>query len=79
MWDIVEKDHREHHDGHNRTEFRLAVDYSIPRVRLYIEYARTQCTDVCQVFDRMPKGCVQPIITTRPFQLMMFDLFFSRV
>jgi hypothetical protein len=75
-WRIVEADHRKHHDGHNRAEFRLSQEYVIPRLRMYLEYARSQCDEVCGMFTRMPKGCVAPIMTTRPWQLLMFDLFF---
>jgi hypothetical protein len=76
MWAIIEEDHRQHHDGHNRAEMRLDLDYFIPGKRAYIEYAHTMCKDVCQIWDRMPKGVVIPIITSRPLQLLMFDLFF---
>jgi hypothetical protein len=75
-WRIIEADHRKYHDGHNRAEFRLSQDYVIPKLRMYLKFARQQCDDVCGMFARMPKGCVAPIITTRPWQLLMFDLFF---
>jgi hypothetical protein len=76
MWEIIEEDHREHHDGHNRAEPRLGNKYFIPGQRAFIAHAHSLCVDVCQIFDTMPKGCVTPIITTRVMQLLMFDLFF---
>jgi transposase InsO family protein len=76
MWKLIEKDHRKHHEGHNRAETRLNQHHYLPNCRQYVEYCQKQCTRVCGVFGHMPKGCVQPIITSRPLQLVMFDLFF---
>lgn len=74
-WDLVETDHREHHDGHNRTEMRLGKRYLIPQLRALVDYARAQCGP-CKTFVSVTKPAVTPIITSRPMQLVMFDLFF---
>ena len=74
-WLIVEADHKKYHDGHNRAEERLGNRYLIVRVRTMTKYARDLCK-VCESFENTIKDAVQPIITTRPMELVMFDLFF---
>jgi GGDEF domain-containing protein len=74
-WRVVEADHKKYHDGHNRAEGRLANLYMIVGVRALTQYARAQCK-VCEGFEHQTKDAVQPIMTTRPMELIMFDLFF---
>ena len=40
-----------------------------------MQSARSQCS-TCDAFAAAPVKTVTPIITTRPMQLVMFDLFF---
>jgi hypothetical protein len=42
-WLAVERDHKQYHDGHNRTEERLGGMYMISRVRALTKYARQMC------------------------------------
>jgi hypothetical protein len=42
-WLVVERDHKQYHDGHNRTEERLGGMYMISRVRALTKYARQMC------------------------------------
>ena len=74
-WLLVEEDHNRYHDGHNRTEERLGALYMIVRVRAMTKYARDLCK-VCESFEHTTKDVVRPIITSRPMELIMFDLFF---
>ena len=74
-WRIVEADHKKYHDGHNRAEARLANLYLIVRVRTFMKYARSLC-NLCEGFEHTTKDAVQPIITSRPMELIMFDLFY---
>ena len=74
-WALVEADHKLHHDGHNRTEQRLGALYMIPGIRDMCKHAR-QCCNLCDSFVHATKEVVTPIITSRPMQLLMFDLFF---
>ena len=73
-WRIVQTDHLQKHDGHNRAETRLGSRYMIPHLREMALRARVGC-QTCETFEKPTKNVTTPIITTRPMQLVMFDLF----
>ena len=74
-WDVVVTDHKQYHDGHNRSEIRLAEHYLIHGIRVLCEAVCKQCQQCFGFNTSLPK-VVTPILTTRPMQLVMFDLFF---
>jgi hypothetical protein len=74
-WEVVVADHQKYHDGHNRAEVRLSEHYLIHGIRRLCEHVSRQCQQCFGFNTSLPK-VVTPILTTRPMELVMFDLFF---
>jgi hypothetical protein len=75
MWTLIRDDHLKNHSSFNEAEERLGDLYQHKMMRDMIRYCRSNCT-TCDSFSRAPKGIVRAIITSRPLELVMFDLFF---
>ena len=73
--DLVASDHAKHHEGHNRAEKRLSREYYIPNLRQLVIDAKNDCSS-CMNFRPSPKTVAEPILTTRPLELVMADLTF---
>jgi hypothetical protein len=71
---IVRADHREHEDGHNTAEGRLAETYYIVNLRVKHAAVSGKNCPTCAAFEPVKKKPVDPILTTRRGQLVMFDL-----
>jgi transposase InsO family protein len=74
MWQLVVADHLGHHDGWNAAESRMRDTYMHAHLRAMIRHVRRGCT-VCDGFNPVKKGIVRGIVTRRPMELIMFDLF----
>lgn len=70
----VASDHAIHHDGHNSAEIRINQRYKIHDLRLKVQAIDGNNCPVCATHAQVPKKPVQPILTTRKGQLVMFDL-----
>jgi hypothetical protein len=71
---IVLDDHLEHHDGHNCAEPRIAETYYIHNLREKVQQVGGNNCSTCAVHEPIKKKPVDPILTTRRGQLVMFDL-----
>jgi transposase InsO family protein len=73
--EVIRVLHATNHDSHNRMETSLGEKYMICDVRAKIAQVRALC-DVCDQWKALPKRIVAAILTSRPMQLVMFDLSF---
>ena len=73
MKDIILKYHVRAHDGRERLELRLGNWYRFKCRRGVIQEVLGVC-ERCQEFSQRYPKLVQAIITTRPMELVMFDL-----
>lgn len=71
--EIVFDDHRSRHEGHERTCERLSKSYIIKDLRNLVRAARAACP-TCDAWRPEPKSSAEAILTTRPLELVMFDL-----
>ena len=71
---IVRRDHQEHHDGHNVAEPRIGHDYLIADLRKKYQAISGNNCPVCAAHEPIKKKPVEPILTTRRGELVMFDL-----
>ena len=72
--EIVRRDHEEHHDGHNVAEPRIGHDYLITDLRKKYQAISGNNCAVCAAHEPIKKKPVEPILTTRRGELVMFDL-----
>ena len=71
---LVRADHSAHHDGHNVAEPRLAERYLIKHLRAKVAAVGANNCCVCATHETVPKKPVDPILTKRKGELVMFDL-----
>ena len=71
---IVERDHQAHHDGHNAAEYRLGAKYRIPRLREHVQRVCGENCILCASYASVKQRPTEAILTSRPLQLVMFDL-----
>jgi hypothetical protein len=71
---VVAKDHAVHHDGHNTAETRLDQQYYIHELRAKVAAVGGRNCTTCATHEPLRKKPVQPILTRRKGQLVMFDL-----
>ena len=72
--DIVQDDHNRYHDGHNGAEGRLGQMFKIDHLRDKINAVDGNNCPVCATHQPLKAKPIQPILTSRRGQLVMFDL-----
>ena len=70
---LVLERHNRAHDGRDRILHVFNKDYFFKGIKKVIDYVCSQC-ETCQEFKWNQPKMVQAIITSRPMELMMFDL-----
>jgi hypothetical protein len=71
---MVARDHSTHHDGHNPAEVRLNEHFVIFDLRAKIGAVGGNNCTTCASHEPVRKKPVEPILTSRKGQLVMFDL-----
>ena len=71
---IIRQDHMNNHDGHNTAEIRLNEKYYIVGLRSKVMAVGGNNCTICAAHATVQKKPVQPILTSRRGQLVMFDL-----
>ena len=72
--DVVQQDHDRYHDGHNVSEPRLGQMFMIEHLRDKINAVDGNNCSVCAIHQPVKAKPIQPILTSRRGQLVMFDL-----
>jgi hypothetical protein len=71
---IIQVDHDEHHEGHNTSETRINEKFYIDNLRKKVIAVGGNNCSICAPHAPVLKRPVQPILTTRKGELVMFDL-----